>query len=276
MTIDTYIYKLTDEEKELISNHDLFFNDLFDYLDKILDIGFKETIEDYELTIYSIIYRILELLDTLKVMTDNSLINSAFIITRSLIEISVQLQFILLDNDTIEKKATVLQMLDIKRTTIDEDIFYKKMQNRECYKKYVSILKIEKTYINWYSYCIGKNTNIKELFKLVSLEDLYSNLYKPLCIETHQINHMESNIAFQDKKFNFKPFRGFENHLLLLNSVLKIMIPTLDSLMKVYGNKALKNDWFNYKEKLENYLKKQHDITEFVKIFNPQLKNFNI
>lgn len=73
------IYKLTEEEKELITNHDLFYEDLFKHTNKVLDIGFGETIKDYELTIYSIIYRILELLDTLKIMTDNSLINSGYI-----------------------------------------------------------------------------------------------------------------------------------------------------------------------------------------------------
>ena len=37
---------------------------------------------------------------------------------------------------------------------------------------------------------------------------------------------METNIVPKDGKFNFKPFRMFENHVLLLNSMLTVMIPT--------------------------------------------------
>ncbi|WP_343344849.1 DUF5677 domain-containing protein [Terrisporobacter petrolearius] len=268
------IYKLTEEERELITRHNLFYEDLFKYGNKILDIGFKETIEDYELTIYSMIYRLLELLDTLKVMTENSLINSGFIVIRSLVEIAVQLEFILVDNDKMQEKATILQMLDIKRTAKDEVTFYESMEKKECYREYVSIIKIDKPYSNWYSYCERKRISLKDLFKLIGWENLYLSLYRPLCIETHGINHMESNIVFQNNQFNFKPFRVFENHVLLLNSVLTIMVPILHRLVELYGNEQLKIEWSNYKEKIEEYIKNNHNISETEKNFNPMLKWF--
>ena len=63
------IYELTEEEKTLIEEHKLFYADLFKFGNKVLDDCFDEnTIKDYELTIYSNIYRIIELLDTLKVI----------------------------------------------------------------------------------------------------------------------------------------------------------------------------------------------------------------
>ncbi|MDT8716062.1 hypothetical protein IAI10_05300 [Clostridium sp. 19966] len=268
------VYELTGEEKELITEHKLFYDDLFKYLNAVLDNGFDETIKDFELTIYSNIYRIVELLDTLKVMTENSLINSGFIILRSLIESAVQLCYILLDDAKIEKRATILQMLDIKRTAVDEDDFYKRMDQIECYKSYVEVIKRDKPYPNWYSYCEDKRTTLENLFNLIGWEKIYSDIYRPLCIETHEINHMETNIAFGGGKFNFKPLRMFENHVLLLNSVLTVMAPLLNRLVYMYGNDKIKNDWNEYEVKVKQYIKSNHSITEIEKIFNPSVKWF--
>lgn len=268
------IYELTDEEKDLINEHDLFYADLFEYGNYILNNGFKEPIKDYELTIYSMIYRIMELLDTLKVMTENSLINSGFIVLRSLIEIAVQTCYIISDCNKIQERATVLQMLDIKRTANDENAFYQDMKNKDCYKNYVSIIMLNKPFPNWYSYCEKKRTSIEDLFKILNWNNLYSNLYKPLCIETHEINHMETNIVCENNRFYFKPFRMFENHVLLLNSVLTIMMPTLHMLVELYGDEQLNIKWADYERKTNDYIQDNHRISEIGKIFDPLQKWF--
>lgn len=268
------IYELTDEEKDLINEHDLFYADLFEFGNYILENAFKEPIKDYELTIYSMIYRIMELLDTLKVMTENSLINSGFIVLRSLIEIAVQTCYIIFDNNKIQEKATVLQMLDIKRTSNDETAFYQCMENIDCYKNYVSIIMQKKPFPNWYSYCEKKRTSIEDLFKILEWDNLYSTLYRPLCIESHEINHMETNIVYENNSFNFKPFRMFENHVLLLNSVLTIMVPTLHILVKVYGDEPLILKWTDYERKTNNYIQTNHRISEIGKYFDPLQKWF--
>lgn len=268
------IYELTDEEKDLINEHDLFYADLFEYGNYILNNGFKEPIKDYELTIYSMIYRIMELLDTLKVMTENSLINSGFIVLRSLIEIAVQTCYIISDSNKIQERATVLQMLDIKRTANDENAFYQDMKNKDCYKNYVSIIMLNKPFPNWYSYCEKKRTSIEDLFKILNWNNLYSNLYRPLCIESHEINHMETNIVCENNKFNFKPFRMFENHVLLLNSVLTIMMPTLHMLVELYGDEQLNFKWADYERKTNDYIQENHRISEIGKIFDPLQKWF--
>lgn len=268
------IYELTEEEKDMIKEHNLFYDDLFEYGHKILDSSFEDTVKDYELTIYSMIYRILELLDTLKVMTENSLINSGFIVLRSLVEIAVQLCYIITDKNRIQEKATVLQMLDIKRTAENESAFYKYMELKECYKDYVSIIKRDKPFSNWYSYCEGKRTTIENLFELIGWEKLYSNLYRPLCIETHEINHMETNIDIINGRFYFKPFRMFENHVLLMNSILKIMVSTFHELIQLYSGEQMKHEWDIYEKKCIDYIQSNNNISEIGKFFNPLQKWF--
>lgn len=269
------IYELTEEEKEWVEEHKLFYADLFKFGNMVLDECFGEnTIEDYELTIYSNIYRIMELLDTLKVMTENSLINSAFIILRSLIESAVQLCYLISDKHEMKKRATILQMLDIKRMAVNEDMFWKQMEENSCYKDYIDVLKIEKPFHNWYSFCEGRKTTLEKLFDKIGWYDIYKNLYQPLCIETHEINHMETNIVYDNEKFNFKPFRMFENHILLLNSVLTVMVPAFHSIIDVYGDERMKKDWSEYEIKAQKYIKVNNDISNIEKMFNPLLKWF--
>ncbi|MGF0033619.1 DUF5677 domain-containing protein [Bariatricus sp. SGI.154] len=268
------IYELTEEEKELVEEHKLFYADLFKFGNSILDKCFDDTIKDYELTIYSNFYRIMELLDTLKVMTENSLINSGFIVLRSLIESAVQLCYLISDKNEMQKRATILQMLDIKRTAADGRLYWKRMEEYSCYKDYIEVLKRDKPFSNWYSYCEGKRTTLEDLFGIVGWQDIYTNLYRPLCIETHEISHMETNIVPGRGKFNFKPFRMFENHVLLLNSVLTVMIRVLHSIMDVYGNERLKKEWGVYEIKVTKYVQDNNVISEIEKVFSPLSKWF--
>ena len=270
------IHELTEEERELIEEHKKFYADLFYYGNNILDDGFEETIEDYKLTIYSMLYRILELLDTLSVMTENSLINSGFLILRPLIEISVQLRYITMDKDKMQERATVLQMLDIKRTAVDENDFCNSMNNKECYKDCVHIIQ-DRKYNNWYSYCEREKITIKQLFDLTGWEELYKNLYSPLCIETHEINHMETNIDVVNSeynKFSFKEFRIFENHVLLLSSVLTIMIYLFHNVVYMYGNKGLICEWELWEKRAINYIRGNNLLKNIEKKFNPLIKWF--
>ena len=75
-------------------------------------------------------------------MTENSLINSGFLVLRPLIEVTAQLRYIIMDKDKdkVKERATILQMLDIKRTAVDETAFYNSMNNQECYKMKKNIL----------------------------------------------------------------------------------------------------------------------------------------
>lgn len=268
------IYDLTEDEQECIIHHQKFYSDFFRFGNLVLD-SFPDPIKDYELTIYSMYYRIIELLDTLEEMTVCSLINSSFLIVRSLLEAVGMLCYVLCDNNEIEKKAIIWQMMDIKRTFKDEKIYYQEMSKRSCYKQYVSNIKnSKKEYNNWYSYCEGKKTSIVDIFKKAGLEDLYINLYKPLCFENHEVNHMETNIDCINGKFYFKPFRNFENHVLLLNSVIRAMLPVNDKMVYRYGNEKLKNEWNVYKNKATRYVESNEKITDVEKIFNPLIKWF--
>ena len=58
---------------------------------------------------------------------------------------------------------------------------------------------------------------------------------------------METNIVPKDGKFNFKPFRMFENHVLLLNSMLTVMIPTFHSMIDVLVMKHWKKSGVSMK-----------------------------
>ena len=108
MLNNSQIYMLTSEDQELIEEEKKFYSEISDYINDILDNSFIEPIKDYELTIYSILYRIDELLDVLCVMTENSLINAGFLVLRSLLELTVQLEYILINEESREKRAIIL------------------------------------------------------------------------------------------------------------------------------------------------------------------------
>lgn len=254
------IYTLTADDKETIKHMKLFFNDIQKFGNYILDTAFSnEVIEDYELTIYSNLYKVLEILDTLEVMTENSLINSSLIIVRSLLEVSLQLRYIIDSKDSMKKKATILQMFDIKRTSKNEDLFYSTMENSECYKDYVDIIR-DNRYLKWYSYCENKKMNIHSLFDKVNWTNLYDELYTKLNLDTHGLNHMESNIVgnIDDGKFYFKSFRNFddENSTDLIISILMIIVPLYSQFFNIYKDElnAMKSDWDTFSKKSNNLI----------------------
>lgn len=242
------IYLLTDEDKEMMIEHKLFYDDFRKYGKYISDKVFEaEVIEDYELTIMSALHRVLELIDTLSVMTEQSLINSSYYILRVLLESAVQLRYIIDSEITMQKKAIILQMLDVKRTAIDEERYFRSMEETQCYKDYVQIIRNGK-YSNWYSYCEGKKVTLEGLFKLVEWEDLYKDIYGPLSREIHGVTHMESNIDFINGIFYFKSFRTIENHNSLMTNILATIVPLYSHFFKVYSLSEMEKEWFNYEK----------------------------
>ena len=261
---ENQIYKLTEEDEKMLSEHMKFYEDFNKYGFFILDNCFgNDIIEDYELTIYSSLYKILEILDTLEVMTENSLINSGYIIVRSLLEEAVQLAYMINDTSLVEKRAIILQMLDIKRTSQDESLFYSEMKKKSCYKNFVCEIE-GKEYNNWYSFCEGKKTLLKDLFTVVGWQNLYTELYQPLCKEAHVITHMESNIVpSSDGKFSFKPFRNFENHNSLMKCIQMTIIPLYSAFFDRYDSLTeLKDEWDEYSKKTYEYIERAKIIVE--------------
>ncbi|WP_018750379.1 DUF5677 domain-containing protein [Paenibacillus sanguinis] len=254
-------YVLTNEDREMIQEHMMFYDDFERFGNNILDAAFvDETIEDYELTIYSKFYRILELLDTLKVMTKESLINSGFYVLRVLLESAVQLRYMIDSKEQMRERATVFQMFDIKRTAANEELFFNSISEIECYKNYIDLLKAGKRYENWFSYCERKKVTIQQLFELVGWSTLYTDLYVPLSREIHGVTHMESNITYQRGKFYFKAFRNFENHVSLLVNTLSIVTGVYSCFFKVYNLEAHKKEWDEYESKALEYIASNKEI----------------
>ncbi len=283
------IYVLGKEDKEMIEEHKKFYADFFKFGNHLLDECFPSPIQDYELTIYSAYYKILELLDTLEVMTENSLINSGLLIVRPLLECAAQLCYVLCDDSQIEKRAIIWQMMDIKRSTSDPDTklqaakevkFYHDMEARDCYKNFVNIIRdAKKPWPNWYSYCEGERTSIVDIFKIAGLQDLHDTLYSALCRENHEVNHMETNIdirPYDEKKFRFKPFRGFaENHVLLMDCIIRTLLPVNKMMIDRYGDNNLKSEWQAYETKSIEYVGENKKFAEEIdKYLNPNHKWF--
>lgn len=255
------IYVLTTEDRDMLQEHMKFYDDFERFGNYILDTVYSnEIIEDYELTIYSKLYRILELLDTLRVMTKESLINSGFYILRVLLESAVQLRYMIDSEEKMRERATVFQMFDIKRTAASEELFYNTMSEIECYKSYIDVMKIEKRYDNWFSYCERKKVTIQQLFGIVGWSKLYTDLYMPLSKEIHGVTHMESNITPNNGKFYFKAFRNFENHISLIVNTLSVVIGLYSCFFKIYNLEALKKEWDEYESKALVYIESNKEI----------------
>lgn len=267
------IYELTDEDRELITHHKLFYDELCTFGNRLLDIGFQNGMEHYKLTIYSFIYKILELLDTLKVMTEQSLINSAFIIVRSLFDACSQLYYIVFDDKSCKKKSLIFQLYMLIEKSGNRENVLKDIEVGKLFGEFVSIFQNKKKYARWYAYENSELTSVSKLYKTIGWEKLYTNFYVPMCSDTHASNCM-SDIDFVDEKFMFKPYRSFENHILLLHSVLTVMLPLYDKLINVYGNDAFKSEWNDYQKKINQYLTSNDVYSSMNKLFNPTAKWF--
>lgn len=265
-----WIYRLNKKDKENIKMNNLFYADLFLYGNYILDHAFHdEVIPDYELTIFSFLYKILELLDSMMVMAHQGLLNEERIILRSLLEANAQLMYILHeDKDERKRRAIVMQMMDIKHGSIDDDTFYQHMQDHSLYGAYIHIIRDSTSaWDKWYCYCEGRYIRIKDLFEFIGWGDIYRYIYRPLCDDTHLAYHMEDNIDFHindDKTFYFRPFRYFDcdinNDIMLI--ILRFVPLLYDRFFLLYG---LENaDWRIFREKSSELISSLSNLEELI------------
>lgn len=265
-----YIYRLNKKDKDNIRTINLFYEDLFKYGNYILDNAFPgEVIKDYELTIYSFLYKIMELLDSMMVMSHQGLHNSSMLVLRTLLESSAQLMYILhTDEHKREERAIVMQMLDIKHGCENVEEFNKRMENYVLYKKFFYLIKDGK-YDKWYCYCEGKKVTIRKLFENIGWLELYEKMYTTLCDDVHMSYHMEQNIYFYnshtDKRFCFRPFRQFDsdknnNIMLFLLHFIPLVYERFFSLYKIDNM-----DWKIFKAKVEKELTNIYKIDVLIR-----------
>lgn len=109
-------YQLQDEDKEAQGFHRLTFEQVdgigFSILDNVLS---GEVIDDRWIPIRSILYRLLELNDTLSVLIANSVVSTAFPITRYEFELLLQLSFMLSDSETLSEKSMMYYYCDVRK-----------------------------------------------------------------------------------------------------------------------------------------------------------------
>lgn len=229
-------YKLSDEDKEAIEYHNKTFKEIdkigFDILDNILSS--KDKLDDYLIPIRSMLYRLLEYNDTLKIMISNALINTSFPILRSEFEIIIQLLFILKDEASIEKKSLLYHYCDFRRinNNIDTDNLNNFLSEKEVFNEihtqYSNKPNIDKT--SWYSLFNNKRTTFLDLCKLVNKENYYNLLYPHLSADSHGTSCIELNtVCFEDGgKYYLRNFRVFERHH-------TIMIYHIDLIRKIFN-----------------------------------------
>lgn len=263
------IYNLNEEEKETILYHIKTFDKLNEYGLQIFDaISEEEKIPDYMLSILSLLYKTLEINDSLKVMVSQSLINAAFPILRVQLETAIQLLYMISDNSKSERRGLIYQIFDIGRNVDDimKGDYENHMKNHMLYGQYFQEICKSTSFNNWYSYCEGKKINLKGLSKIAGVEELYNELYRPLSIESHGIATMESNIDINDGKFYFKKFRNFERNHTVAILDLKIMLKVYEIIIGNYKLISVDKEFTQFKLKAEEYIKSYYNIKEWTDI----------
>lgn len=217
-------YELSEEDKELIQFHNKTFKEIedigFNILDHVL-VG-QRKLENYKIPIRSILYRLLELNDTLNVMVQNSLINTSFSILRNEFETYIQILYLLQDKDQIEEKALLYHYCDIVRM----NSFLEKEQLNEFLFRHEYLDAIHQKYFTekhllkreWYKLYDKKMKLFKNLCKKVGKEEDYNNLYAHLSADIHGTGNIELNTFYDDSdgKYYLSEFRNFERHHTLM------------------------------------------------------------
>ena len=90
---------------------------------------------------------------------------------------------------------------------------------------------------------------------------------------------MENNIEIRPDakdKFRFKPFRTFfENHILLMDCIIRTMLPVNKMMINRYGSDKLKSEWKAYEAKSIEYVGGNKKFAEEIdKYLNPNHKWF--
>jgi len=264
-------YKLSDEDKEAIEYHNKTFTEIdkigFDILDNILSS--KDKLDDYLIPIRSILYRLLEYNDTLKVMISNALINTSFPILRSEFEIIIQLLFILKDESSTEKKSLLYHYCDLRRMNknIDIDNLNNFLSEKEVFNKihtqYSNKSYIDKT--SWYSLFNSNRTSFLELCKLVDEEDYYNVLYPHLSADIHGTSCIELNtVCFEDGgKYYLRNFRTFERHHTIMIYHIDFMRKIFNSFQNTFKIEGkLKDDINSFNDRSKPYISTYLDLKD--------------
>ena len=252
-------YKLSDQDRENLESHKLTFDEIdsigFDILDGALS---GEVIDDHLIPIRSLLYRLLEFNDTLSVMVENSLINTAFSIVRSSFEILVQLRFILSSADEMPLKAMTYHYCDYRQRYNDNEVddFNSRMEESVHFSK---IHEDSNTFPNskknsWYSVYLKKRTTFRDLCENVGFLDRYLKLYPHLSSDIHGNSCLELNtVCLEDGgKYYLKNFRHFERNYSL--TVLQI-----DFMRHVYADL---NNRFDLGSELSERIEQYYDRAE--------------
>lgn len=268
-------YELTEEDKEHIFYHTKTFEEIddigFDILDNIL--GDKEKIENYKIPIRSILYRLLELNDTLSVMVKNSLITTAFPLLRGEFEMMIQIIYILKDTDKIEQKALLYHYCDIRRINYHlnkeelNEFLDKHEYLKDIHKKYKDVHSIDKVF--WYSTFEGKKTSFKKLCEITEYSEFYEKIYSHLSADTHGTGCTELNTAFINNKYYLQNFRTFKrDHTLMIYHIDFFRNIFLKFINVFAENKDIKVKVKSLWERSDEYINiyhqlKGHDILNY-------------
>lgn len=256
-------YKLSDEDKEAIEYHNKTFKEIdkigFDILDDTLSS--KDKLDDYLIPIRSILYRLLEFNDTLKIMISNALINTSFPILRSEFEIIIQLLFILQDKTSTEKKSLLYYYCDLRRinNNIDTGNLNNFLSEKEIFSEihaqYSNKSNIDKT--SWYSLFNDKRTSFLALCKLVNEENYYNILYPHLSADIHGTSCIELNtVCFKNGgKYYLRNFRTFERHHTIMIYHIDLMRKIFNSFQDTFQiDGKLKDDINSFNNRSKSYI----------------------
>lgn len=266
-----HYYKLTDEDNEAIDFYNKTFreiNDLgFYILDNVLNV--EDKLPNFLIPIRSMLYRLLELNDTLNVMVQNSLINTAFPILRNEFEIFVQILYLLDENDTKEEKALLYHYCNIRR--INNRLDKEKLDN--FLEKHYYLLDIHKKYHAnklvdkraWYEIYHNKITTLKHLCSLIDEQENYEKIYNHLSAYIHGNGCLELNTAFfeDDNKYYLLHFRHFERHHGVMIYHIDFFRKTFRKIISVFEtNIAIKDKIDSFYKRAGQYIECYHSIKE--------------
>lgn len=234
-------YQLTEEDQSAQKFHALTFEQIDDIGFSILDdVLSSEVIDDSWIPIRSILYRLLELNDTLSVLIANSVVSSAFPITRYEFELLVQLSFMLSEKNTVSDKSMMYFYCDIRQRFAphNDELLESHMKQSKLFNELhsrVSSIKNNKR-MSWYSLYKNEKMTLKGLSEQVGLGLHYLQLYPHLSSDIHGASCLEANTkCFEDGgKYYLRNFRLFERHHTVMTQHIDFMRRVFKLFPKVF------------------------------------------
>ncbi|EHH1106675.1 DUF5677 domain-containing protein [Vibrio parahaemolyticus] len=234
-------YLLQDEDKEAQGFHRLTFEQIDDIGFSILDnVLSGEVIDDSWIPIRSILYRLLELNDTLSVLIANSVVSTAFPITRYEFELLLQLSFMLSDSETLSEKSMMYYYCDVRQRFAphDKELLIDHMTNSKLFSElHTRVLAIKgNERMSWYSLYENRKITLKGLSEIVGLDKQYLQLYPHLSSDIHGSSCLEANTkCFEDGgKYYLRHFRLFERHHTVMTQHIDFMRRVFKLFPKVF------------------------------------------